>query len=264
MTQTIQKNHTENAQPKRVVLKFHPLVRIAHWTNIIALIGLCASGLSIYWASPVFKIPTADGSKDIFTFIGEIGLKIFPENSESARNWFFDHFALGAGNLAYALNLHWLFAYLYMAVSLCYLAGSIRSGGYRALLPRTSDLGEGIAMIRYYLNIVPALLRKKENPHPKIIYKYNALQRSAYFSVCVCTGISIATGWAIHKPAQLGWLQGLFGGYDFARVIHFLMMVFFALFVIPHVVLVIAEGWDCFRSMVVGWSDNPKEEHVDS
>jgi thiosulfate reductase cytochrome b subunit len=70
----------------------------------------------------------------------------------------------------------------------------------------------------------------------------------------ICGTLSVLTGWAIHKPTQLKWLAALFGGYDYARLWHFWLMWAFALFVIPHVILVAADGWDTFRSMVVGWS----------
>ena len=42
--------------------------------------------------------------------------------------------------------------------------------------------------------------------------------------------------------------------YNGARVVHFWVMCALAAFVVPHVVLVIADGWDTFRSMVTGWS----------
>jgi hypothetical protein len=56
--------------------------------------------------------------------------------------------------------------------------------------------------------------------------------------------------WSLHKPAQLSWLTAIFGGFDQARVWHFWLMIFFIVFVIPHVVLVIADGWDTLRSMI--------------
>jgi len=58
----------------------------------------------------------------------------------------------------------------------------------------------------------------------------------------------------IHKPMQAYWLAAIFGGYDMARVWHFWLMWLFVLFVIPHVVLVLVDGWDTLRSMIVGWS----------
>jgi hypothetical protein len=39
-------------------------------------------------------------------------------------------------------------------------------------------------------------------------------------------------------------------------------MVFFISFVLPHVVLVIADGWDALRSMITGWSTKYKRPEV--
>ena len=68
------------------------------------------------------------------------------------------------------------------------------------------------------------------------------------------------SGWAMHKPVQLGWLERLFVSYDGARVVHFLCMVALAAFIVPHIVLAVADGWDTLRSMVTGWSRRVKEE----
>jgi thiosulfate reductase cytochrome b subunit len=86
----------------------------------------------------------------------------------------------------------------------------------------------------------------------------NALQRAAYFSIPVAGFFSVATGWALHKPMQFHWLAALFGGFDTARVWHFWLMWLFILFVVPHVILVLADGWDALRSMIVGWSTRVK------
>jgi thiosulfate reductase cytochrome b subunit len=73
--------------------------------------------------------------------------------------------------------------------------------------------------------------------------------------------LAIGSGWAMHKPVQLKWLERLFINYEGARVIHFWTMVAFASFLIPHVVLVIADGWDTFQSMVTGWSHRVGQGH---
>ena len=49
---------------------------------------------------------------------------------------------------------------------------------------------------------------------------------------------------------QLHWVTAIFGGYDKARVWHFSLMWVFVLFVVPHVILVFADGWDTLRSNV--------------
>jgi hypothetical protein len=41
-----------------VVRKHHFLVRWSHWLNVPILLGLILSGISIYWASPVYQHPT--------------------------------------------------------------------------------------------------------------------------------------------------------------------------------------------------------------
>ena len=92
--------------------------------------------------------------------------------------------------------------------------------------------------------------------------KYNALQRTAYFSIPVAGFLSVTTGWAIHKPMQLHWLAALFGGFDAARVWHFWLMWLYILFVVPHVFLVFADGWDTLRGMIVGWSMRVKRSEA--
>lgn len=257
-SETFEKN-TGDEQVK-VVQKHHALVRFAHWFNVPTLLVLVLSGLSIHWASPVFKItpigantPGA-GPQDVFALVGEWVINNVPGQSGEARNWFYDHFALGSGNLAKALNIHWFCAYVFMTIAVIYAIGLIAGGGYKALLPRPSDIRECSMMMKYYANVVPAFVLRRKNHHPTVTTKYNALQRFAYFSVSIALLLLIGSGWAIHKPVSLSWLQAAFGGYDSARVWHFSLTVFVIAFVIPHVTLVLAEGWDCLRSMIVGWS----------
>src|SRR5438093_13744885 len=146
-----------------------------------------------------------------------------------------------------------------MANGILYLIGLIAGGGWRALLPRPSDVGDALRMIRFYLGVIPMAILRRPWPHPPVRSKYNALQRGAYFSMPILGILAVASGWAIHKPVQLPWLERAFVNYNGARAVHFLVMVAFAGFVVPHVVLVFADGWDTFRSMVVGWSERLKE-----
>jgi thiosulfate reductase cytochrome b subunit len=104
------------------------------------------------------------------------------------------------------------------------------------------------------LGVPLATLTRRKWPHVHFSTKYNALQRLAYFFIPVAGLLSVATGWAIHKPMQLYWLASLFGGYDAARIWHFWLMWLFILFTVPHVILAFADGWDTVRSMIVGWS----------
>jgi len=246
----------EHAGQRLVVIKHHALVRLSHWLNVPILFAMIVSGLSIYWASPVFihKPDPITHSRDYLADIG-IAIARHVPGAEVNPSWFYNHFGIGVYNLAGALRWHWLFVYLFLANGILYLLGLVLGRGYRALLPQRSMLGESLAMVRYYAGVVPMkLIARRPWPHPEVTTKYNALQRGAYASMPVAGALALASGWAMHKPVQFWWLERMFGSYDGARIVHFVVMLYFILFLIPHVVLVLVDGWDTMRSMITGWS----------
>src|SRR5258708_2390049 len=100
------------------VRKHHPLVRWAHWANIPILLGLCLSGMSIYWASPVYQ-HAPDPETQNFDWLADAGIWLcghipllhsYPEPA----NWIYNHFSFGPGELAIALRWHWFFIYLFL------------------------------------------------------------------------------------------------------------------------------------------------------
>jgi thiosulfate reductase cytochrome b subunit len=234
------------------------LVRCSHWLNVPILLGLVLSGIAIYWASPVYhhKPDPVTGSTDPFRDAGQWICAHVPglHQYSSPPDWVYNHISLGPGLLAAALRLHWLCAYLFMLNGLVYVMGLVMGGGWRSLLPRRTDLRDAWKMFRYYLGVPLAKLARLSWRHPRFNTKYNALQRGAYSCVAIAELLSVLTGWTIHKPMQLHWLTWIFGGYDKARIWHFWLMWCVVLFVVPHVILVLADGWDTFRSMITGWS----------
>jgi thiosulfate reductase cytochrome b subunit len=242
----------------RVVRRHHLLVRWSHWLTLPLLLGLILSGVSIYWASPVYrhKPSLQTGSFDPLADVGTWICAHVPglHHYKSPADWVYNHISLGPGMLAVALRLHWLCAYLFMLNGLAFVIGLAMGGGWRALLPRRSDLRDAPKMFWYYLGVPVATLTRRARPHPRFNTKYNPLQRLAYFAIPVAGVLSVVTGWAIHKPMQLYWLTAIVGGYDRARIWHFWLMWVFILFAVPHVILVLADGWDTLRSMIVGWS----------
>ena len=77
---------------------------------------------------------------------------------------------------------------------------------------------------------------------------------------------SIVTGLSIYKPLQLAWLTSLLGGYEWARWLHFWLMILFVLFFVVHVFQVALAGWSNFRSMISGYEtvDAPGSVHVNA
>jgi thiosulfate reductase cytochrome b subunit len=241
-----------------VVRKHHVLVRISHWLTIPLLLGLIVSGVSIYWASPIYQHNT-DPQTGSLDYLADAGIWICAHvpgahDCSSHPDWTYSHISLGPYMLAPALRLHWCCAYLFMLNGLVYLAGILLGGEWRALLPRLSDARGAVKMVAYYAGTPLAILKRQPRKPPRQSTKYNPLQRLAYFSIPIAGLLSVLTGWAIHKPMQFSRLAAVFGGFESARVWHFWLMWIFVLFVIPHVILVFAEGWDTLRSMITGWS----------
>ena len=63
----------------------------------------------------------------------------------------------------------------------------------------------------------------------------------------------MASGFAIYKPGQLSWLEAAFGGYDYARWVHFTSTIVLLGFFFIHIIQVIRAGWANFASMVTGY-----------
>ena len=243
-----------------VIRKHHALVRVSHWVNVPLLLGLILSGVAIYWAAPVFvhRTPANPRGHDYVQDLSAAIAGMLHAPGEP-RQWIYDHLSLGRYQLATSLRLHWLLAYLFMLNGALYAVGLAAGGGWRALLPRPSDVKDALAMLRFYAGVIPMAVLRRPWPHPPVRSKYNALQRAAYFTMPIAGLLIVLSGWAMHKPVQLGWLERLFVSCDVARVVHFACMLGLAGFLVPHVILVIADGWDTFRSMVVGWSRRLKE-----
>ena len=153
-----------------VVRRHHLLVRISHWLTIPLLLGLILSGISIYWASPIYQHdpnPTT-GSFDSFADAGIWICAHIPwlHHYADPANWVYNHGSLGPYMLAFALRFHWLCAYLFMLNGLVYLAGLCIGGGWRSLLPRLSDARGVLQMARYYLSLPYAILARRQPSIP--------------------------------------------------------------------------------------------------
>jgi len=68
---------------------------------------------------------------------------------------------------------------------------------------------------------------------------YNAVQRLLYIVVLLLGVLLVASGLSIWKPVQFDWLANFFGGYDFARRVHFAAMAGVVGFVVVHLALVL-------------------------
>ena len=205
----------------------HPLaIRWCHWVNFPLLALMVWSGLWIYWANDIYRIGT--GSFTLFKF--------FPETFYRALGM--DH------QLAKGMAWHFFFMWFFALNGIVYVAYTLGSGEWRYLLPNLHSIREAILVALHDLHLWKGKLPER---------KYNGAQQFAYTSLILMGVGSIVTGLAIYKPAQLGWLTSLLGGYAWARFEHFWLAMGYVLFFAIHIVQVVRAGWNNFRSMVSGY-----------
>jgi thiosulfate reductase cytochrome b subunit len=214
------------AGKRPLVHRHHWLVRVTHWANAVLLVGMIGSGLQIYSA---------------FGHFGRRGGPYYPNPFDGKP---FPLWARLGGWLAGGLNWHFALAWPFVVTGAAYLLYMAFSGEWRSLLFRPSDVPRAVAMQLYYLR-----LRKDHPPQGK----HNALQKGAYTFILLLGVISVLSGFAIYKPAQLSWLTTLFGGYELARYWHFWAVFLFLAFTLVHVTLVLLVDPASLRAMITGW-----------
>ena len=190
----------------------HPRwVRVTHWVNVLAMFMMIGSGWQIYDASPLFR------------FI-----------------YFPTQLALGQW-LAGALLWHFAAMWLLVINGIVYVTLGIATGRFRRkLLP---------IRLRDVVSDVLAALRGKLAHDDLSVY--NAVQRLLYVGVILAGVVIVLSGLSIWKPVQLKYLTAFFGGYDFARYVHFFAMASIVGFLTVHVALALIVP-KSLRAMIVG------------
>lgn len=205
----------------------HPLaIRWCHWVNFPLLALMLWSGLWIYWANDVYRIGI--GSFTLFSF--------FPEG-------FYHAFGVSY-QLAKGMAWHFFFMWLFVLNGFLYVIYTVLSGEWRQLVPNRHSFREAVLVALHDLHLWKGRLPAR---------KFNGAQQIAYTGVILMGFGSVVTGLAIYKPAQLGWLTALLGGYATARFEHFLLAIGYVLFFVIHIAQVARAGWNNFRAMVSGF-----------
>lgn len=118
--------------------------------------------------------------------------------------------------------------WLLVANFLVYLGLNFASGRFtRKLLPLT---------VRSLASDTVSALRGKLTHGD--LSRYNAIQKLAYLVVIVDIALLVLSGLAVWKSVQFPLLRTLMGGYDNARVVHFVAMSVLVAFFVVHVVMV--------------------------
>jgi thiosulfate reductase cytochrome b subunit len=170
-----------------------------HWVNAAAMLVMITSGWGIYNDSVI---------------IGGLHFGQFFRLGDWAAESLLWHFA---GMWFLALN------------GLIYLVYGLVTGRFRQkLFPiRVADV---LQTVRETLRFQIA--------HEDITH-YNAVQKLLYIVVIIAGVAQVVTGLAIWKPIQFSGLVDLLGGFQSARLIHFLGMAVIVGFVVVHVALAV-------------------------
>jgi thiosulfate reductase cytochrome b subunit len=162
-------------------------------------------------------------------------------NASPIFNFEFPEQVTIGGWLAGGIMWHFAAMWLLVANGLVYLVLGFSTGRFkRKLLP--IHLREVIADIKAALTFHLA--------HEDISV-YNAVQRILYIGVILAAVVIVLSGLSIWKPVQFQELTFIFGGYDNARIVHFLAMSTIASFLVIHVVLAILVP-KSLRAMITG------------
>lgn len=222
----------------RPAVPYSALLRLTHWLNVPLLLLMIASGLQIWWAYPAFG-PDLPKPESLYRALTGAAGAVDPRAIAIGRDFrlftqqTIDWLGIG-GWLAGALRWHFAVMWPYTLNGLAYLL----------LLLFTAE-GSHYRLGREDFRGAAEMLR-----HPfRTFYdppgagKFNPIQKIAYNLVVLAGILSVLTGLAIYKRVQLGFLTYLFGGYQPSRLLHFLVMLFLAIFTAGHLLVVLSHGW---------------------
>jgi thiosulfate reductase cytochrome b subunit len=188
----------------------HPIAtRVTHWLMALSILILIGSGWRIYNASPIFgfRFP------ETFTLGGDVEDALALHNDPGVASAIAWHFAA-----------MWLLALSYFGFMLWNL---VTGHFWRDFLP--------VGPVSFWRDFYAAARFKLDHR----LGEYNAVQRVAYWGVLFSVAMMLLSGIAIWKPVQSYPLEALFGGFQGARIVHFVFMTAIALFIAVHVALVI-------------------------
>lgn len=242
--------------------------RLTHWAFFIAFLALISSGLQIFNAAPyldasdksdparrVLSIDSTDAHAGITTIFGRrfvtTGFLGYTDDGMGGRTdrAFPGWLTIPAYQaLADGRRWHLFFAWVMVICGALYIIVGILRGNLRELILRPADIPKILPMQLYYLR-----LRKD----PPLHGKYNPLQKLAYTSVLfVLAPLLILTGLALSPGFDAAFhpITVVFGGRQFARLWHFVLMLVLIGFFVTHVILVATTGViNHLRSMITGW-----------
>ena len=202
-------------------------VRIGHWLMAFSILVMIGSGWRIYNAVPIFDFLTFP---DEITLGGDVWSALKRHNDPGVASAIAWHFA-GMWILlaSYLLLVFW---------------GILTGHFWRDFLP--------VGPTAFFRDFIAAARFRLEHR----LGEYNAVQKVFYWGALALVLLMIVSGIAIWKPVQTYPLEVFFGGFQGARIVHFLGMAGIVGFLIVHIALV-ALVPSTLIAMITGKSSAP-------
>jgi DMSO/TMAO reductase YedYZ molybdopterin-dependent catalytic subunit/thiosulfate reductase cytochrome b subunit len=217
-------------------------LRAAHYTNLLIMVLMVRSGLSILMDHPrlYWNVHCTPGTE----WLRLTPLRVLTDRVWTAKDdsrYISPWLALPGGRHTVGIARHWhfLLALLWTANGLVFVILLFITGQWRRIVPTSwAIFPEAWATFVHYATFhMP--------PEPDGFYQYNSLQHLAYFSVVFAfPPLSILTGLAM-SPAvdsRFRWYARIFGNRQGARSIHFLLLLAYLGFATVHVLMVVVTG----------------------
>jgi len=197
------------------------VVRLSHWLMVLSILVLIGSGWRIYNSAPIFPFTFPEQ----FTLGGDVDAALARHNDPGVATAIAWHFAAMWG--------------LLLAFLAFVLWGALSGHFRRDFLP--------VRPAEVWHDLIAALTFRLDHR----LGHYNAVQKLLYWAALLGAGLMLLSGIAIWKPVQTYPLEALFGGFQGARIVHFLVMTGLVLFLVVHVALVILVP-KTLRAMITG------------
>ncbi len=218
---------------------FPAWLRYSHYFNLLFMIFIIRAGLSILMDHPrlYWNVHCTPGSEWIrFTPIPVPTDRVWTAKDDA--RYISPWLALPGGRHTVGMARHWHFLCVLFWVlnGLIFVILLFATGQWWRILPSDWHIfPEAWSVFVHYATFhMP--------PEPDGYYRYNSLQHLAYGGVVfVLAPLSILTGLAMSPAVDnyFTWYPRLFGGRQFARSIHFLLLVGYLGFITVHVLMVV-------------------------
>lgn len=233
------------------VLDGFPLwLRICHWLNLFLMLFMIRSGIQILADHPrLYLNPHCTPGSEWFRLLGPVPLDReyhAKEDTVSLPGW------LGLPGIRHSVGLarwwHFVFDTVWLANGILVYVLLFTTDQWRRIVPVSFDIiPHTISTALQYLSL--------DFPPPSGWLQYNGLQLLAYFTtVFIASPLALITG-VMQSPAVAARLHLATGflNRQVARSLHFLVLGYFIIFMVGHVVMVFAtDALNNFNHMALG------------